>query len=215
MPNSIQYADQQTLSSLMQLMQLETLSTINCHQVGEIVSFNASNQTAEVQIKMLKPYNGELKSYPILIDCPCIVLGGGKGRITFPIQAGDSCVVLFNDRDIDNWFSGGQTMQPRTNRMHSFSDAIALVGVHNKQNKISDYLNDGTEFKYGNSTIKLQDDKVTITNGSAQIVMNSGSITIVGNVAITGGFTVNGKDVGDTHKHSGVATGTGITGEVV
>ena len=229
MPNSLQYANEQSLASLLQLAQLDTLNTINCHQVGEIVSFNPSTQTAEVQIKMLRPYNGELKKYPILLDCPCVVLGGGKGRVTFPIEKGDSCVVLFNDKDIDNWYASGQTMQPRSTRMHSFSDAIALVGLHNKLNKISDYLSDGTELKYGSSTIKLQDNKITISNGTAQIEMSSGSITITGNdvsvvaptvsfsgaVSIATSLTVAGKDIGPEHQHSGVATGSGNTGGVV
>lgn len=154
------------------------MMSMNCHQVGEIVSFDASTQTAEVQIKMMKMKNGKLQDYPILIDCPCVVLGGGQGRVTFPITAGDSCLVLFNDRDIDNWYAGGQKMLPRTERKHSYSDAIALVGVHNLQNKITDYLVDGTELKYRNATIKLQNNTITIdapyvnVNGNVNVVQN-------------------------------------------
>lgn len=215
MANYIQQANEQTLASLLQLYKADIMNSLNCHQVGEIVSFNSSTQTAEVQIKMLKMINGELKSYPILIDCPCVILGGGEGRITFPIQAGDSCLVLFNDRDIDNWYSGGQTMQPRTDRTHCFSDAIALVGIRNKQTQISDYLSNGAEFKYGSSTIKLENGKITVDNGSATITVNGANISLVGNVSITGNFIVNGKNVGDTHMHSGVTPGTGNTGGVV
>lgn len=229
MPNSLQYANEQSLASLLQLAQLDTLNTINCHQVGEIISFDPSNQTAEVQIKMLRPYNGELKKYPVLLDCPCIVLSGGEGRLTFPIKAGDSCLVLFNDKDLDNWFASGNATQPRTPRMHNFSDAIALVGLRNKQNKITDYLADGTELKYGSSTIKLENNKVTITNGTSQVEMSSGSVTITANsisvvsptvafsgaVSVGGAFTVQGKDIGPAHQHNGVATGSGISGGVV
>lgn len=215
MANSIRYANNQSLASLLELQRLNTLNTTNCHQVGEIVSFNPSTQTAEVQIKMSYVINGEIKQYPVLLDCPCVVLGGGDGRITFPIAPGDSCLVLFNDKDMDNWYASGQTMLPNTERMHSISDAIALVGIRNKQNKITDYLTDGTELKYGGSTIKLKDNKVTITNGTAQLVMNNGNISIIGNVSITGGFVVNGKNVSDTHIHSGVRSGTDNSGGVV
>lgn len=171
MRNAAQYGNEPTLASLLELFKKGVKKEINCHQVGEIVSFDSDNQTAEVQIKMSYIVNGEIKQYPLLVDCPCVVLGGGQGRITFPIQQGDSCLVLFNDRDIDNWFSGGQTMQPRTERAHSFSDAIALVGIRNMQNKITDYLADGTELRYGSSTIKLQDGKITI-NGNVNIYQN-------------------------------------------
>ena len=171
MANSVQQS-QPNLASLLELFKGNLMMQLNCHQVGEIVSFDPSTQTAEVQIKMMKTQNGELKDYAILLDCPCIVLSGGKGRLTFPITAGDSCLVLFNDRDIDNWFASGQKMQPRTERMHNYSDAIALVGPRNLQNKITDYFADGVELKHGNSSIKLKDGYIDI-KGNVNIVQNT------------------------------------------
>lgn len=215
MANSLTQATEPTLASILALHKDDVMYSLNCHQVGEIVSFNPATQTAEVQIKMQRTVKGEIKDYPVLIDCPCIVLGGGEGRITFPISAGDSCLVIFNDKDIDNWYAGGQKMPPRSQRLHSFSDAFALVGIRNRQNQISDYLADGTEFKYKGSSIKLQNGKVTLSNGSATVTMDSTNVTIIGNVSITGTFMVNGKNVGDTHTHSGVTTGSGTTGGVV
>lgn len=171
MANNLQQANEPTLASVLQLHKEDVMYSINCHQVGEIVSFNPSTQTAEVQIKMLRMMNGELKQYPVLVDCPCIVLSGGNGRLTMPINPGDSCLVLFNDKDIDNWYSGGQTVAPRTERKHSFSDAIALVGIRNKQNEITDYFNDGVELKHGNSSIKLRDGYIDI-KGNVNVVQN-------------------------------------------
>lgn len=212
MSKALQYGNVPTLASLLELHQKNTMASINCHQVGEIISFNAAEQTAEIQIKMTYKVNDKIVEYPLLLDCPCIVLTGGTGRITFPIEPGDSCLVLFNDRDIDNWYSSGQKMPARTDRNHSFSDAIALVGFRNKKNKITDYLTTGTEWKYGSSTIKLESGKITISNGSSTIVMNGANITLTGNVSITGTFTVNGKNVSDSHKHW---VGSSQTGEVV
>lgn len=172
MSNPIQYGTKPTLASLLELLQKNIMANLNCHQVGEIVSFNAGNQTAEISVKMTYVVNDEILEYPLLIDCPCVVLGGGKGRVTFPITAGDSCLVLFNDRDIDNWFSSGQKMPPRTDRKHSFSDAIAIVGPRNMQNKITDYFADGVEIKHGNSSIKLKDGYIDI-KGNVNVVQNT------------------------------------------
>ena len=229
MANNIQQANKPSLASLLALYKKDIMLAINCHQVGEIVSFDPSTQTAEVQIKMLRMMNGELKEYPVLIDCPCIILSGGEGRLTFPISAGDSCIVLFNDKDIDNWYAGGQTMPPKSNRTHNFADAIALVGARNKQNQLTDYLTTGTELKYGNSSIKLESNKVTITNGTATVEMSNGNVTInatnlavntptvafSGSVSIAGDLTVQGKDIGPNHRHSGVQGGSGTSGGVV
>lgn len=231
MANSVQHASP-TLASLLELFKDNLMMQLNCHQVGEIVSFDASTQTAEVKIKMLKMRNGVLEDYPILVDCPCIVLGGGEGRITFPIQAGDSCIVMFNDRDIDNWYAGGQTMLPRTERKHSFSDAIALVGLRNLQNKITDYLTTGTELKYGSASIKLENNKVTVTDGKANVVLSNGQVTIsadsvtvtspsasfsgdvsiTGNTTISGEFVVQGKNIGPNHTHTTTYPGYATSG---
>ena len=76
--------------------------------------------------------------------------------------------------------------------------------------------------------MKLQDNKVTITNGTSTVVMDSGNVTITatsvtvtsptvsfsGVVNITGGLTVQGKNLGANHTHSGVANGSGNTGGV-
>lgn len=172
MANNIQQANEPTLASVLQLHKEDVMYSINCHQIGEIVSFNPSTQTAEVQIKMLRMMNGELKQYPVLVDCPCIVLSGGNGYLTMPINPGDSCLVLFNDRDIDNWYSGGQSVAPRTERKHNFADAIALVGLRNKQNQISGYFADGVEIKHGNSSIKLKDGYIDI-KGNVNVVQNT------------------------------------------
>ena len=172
MSKALQYGQQMTLTSLLDLHRSGTKRQINCHQVGEIVSFDPNTQTAEVQIKMTYLINGEIREYPLLIDCPCIILAGGDGALTMPISAGDSCLVLFNDRDMDNWYSGGQTMPPRTDRMHDFADAIALVGLRNKQNKISGYLANGVELKHGKSTIKLRDGYIDI-KGNVNIVQDT------------------------------------------
>lgn len=184
MSNALKFGNNQTLASVLDLYRLSLMYQMNCHQVGEIVSFNPSTQTAEVQIKMVRVEDDQIKEYPLLIDCPCVVLSGSKGRLTFPIEQGDSCIVLFNDRDIDNWYSSGQKMPPRTPRMHNFADAIALVGIRNKQNQIEDYLQHGVELKYGKSTIKLENNKVTITDHKDTIVMDNGNINITGNVNI-------------------------------
>jgi hypothetical protein len=231
--NRIGAAGNPTLRDVLNLLKEEIFLQLNCHQVGEIVSFNPSLQTAEIQVKMKRPLNGELKDYPLLIDCPVVVLSGGAGRLTLPISAGDGCLVLFNDKDIDNWWAYGVSKEPNSVRKHAFTDAMAIVGLYNKSNAISDYLPDGTQLKYGGSVITLKDGLAVITSGAVTITMDGSSVTVESPVtnftgaanfagAITApsatfsaGLTVQGKDIGLSHKHSGVQTGGGQTGGVV
>lgn len=121
----------------------------NCHHVGTIQSFSSSNQTVTVTINYSKTffqfntstgaYVPMLTNYPVIAECPIVNLRGGSTALTFPITVGDECLVLFNDRDLDNWFTGGTGSPNATARLHSYSDAIALIGVRSLANVLLNY----------------------------------------------------------------------------
>ncbi len=150
----------------------------NCHHIGTVQSFNSLTQTATATINYKKTflefsdtadYSYKNDDYPLLIDCPVIVLGGGNGLLTFPITSGDECLIMFNDRDIDNWFSGSSTSGNATGRLHSFSDAVILVGLRSTPHFIVNYNGTDTELrtKDGTTKVTLAAAKVTIAVGAA------------------------------------------------
>lgn len=222
------------LATLLEVFSKEIARNLNCVQIGTIESFNSANQTAEVSINFKRLINEELREYAVLIDVPCVVMNGGGGGISFPISKGDNCVILFNDRDIDNWYASGAVMEPNSARTHSMSDAIAIVGINSLATSISDYLASGTKIWYGGAMIKLENSTITIENGAGgTVVLSGGNITVTGTqvdvnaaainlngavtattMAIAGAFTVQGKDIGPTHTHRGVYPGSGSTGGV-
>ena len=109
----------------------EIFSTLNCVQIGQIQSYNAAEQTAEIQLQVKVRVNPTtISDYPVLIDCPVFVLQGGGAYIDFPIGQGDYCIVLFNDRNIDIWWDSATVAAPENRRKHSLSDGIALVGIN-------------------------------------------------------------------------------------
>ncbi len=154
---------------------------LNCHHLGTVVSFNVEQQTAKVSINYKKTYyeytndlnppKAVSKDYPFLAECPVIVLGGGGANLTFPIKPGDQCVLLFNDRDIDNWWIGNNDLPNPTARLHNFTDAIALVGLKNLSNLIQNY--DTVHAWITNGTIKVginnNDNLATIENASTTL----------------------------------------------
>lgn len=163
------------LKDVLDALKKDLLLELNCHHVGTVQSFDASNQTATVTINYKKTYfrlNAVtglyaplLVDYPLIIDCPVLVLGGGKARLSFPIRAGDECLLLFNDRDFDNWFQGTVGAPNATTRLHSFADAVALVGIRSLPNKLDNYdivraalTNDKASVAVGPEKIKLSND---------------------------------------------------------
>ena len=103
---------------------------LNCVQIGTIESFNKLLNTASVSVNFKRQLpDGSTLDYPLLCDCPVFILSGGGASIEMPISVGDTCLLLFNDRNIDNWFYSGQVTTPANPRAHDISDCICLVGV--------------------------------------------------------------------------------------
>lgn len=153
---------------------LDIFATFNCHRIGIINSFDPTSQTASVQlvdkrtVNIIKDNGVQYYNYSVLVNCPVYIPKAAAGGYTYPISAGDNCLVLFNDRDIDNWFNDGLVQVPNSVRMHDLSDGIVIVGLYNLNNAIADYNNSATEMNYGLTKISLTD-KIVIQNATQNL----------------------------------------------
>jgi Phage protein Gp138 N-terminal domain len=158
------FAVEPDLKSLLDVLKTDILASTNCHAIGTVQSFDSSVQTVQATLVYKKTVNGSLKNYPILVDCPVVILSGGPSGLTFPVAQGDDCLVLFNDRDIDNWFIGATTGELSTQRNHAFSDAIVLVGLRSQVRSIEDYDMDRASLYNGDTRVAVGASKVLIEN---------------------------------------------------
>lgn len=196
---------------------------------GIIVSFDPATQTAAVQpaVKRIFTERGAV-NLPVCVDVPVAFPGGGDFFLTFPVKAGDECILLFSERAIDYWHANGGTQLPAEYRLHDLSDGIAQVGLNSQPKKLAALQMDGAELRTRDRSTYIR-----LTNGTIYIKGNivhegnntqtgnltrtgtsttSGQITGNGGMAVSGGITNNGKNIGSTHTHSGVQTGGGNTG---
>lgn len=158
------------LTDLLTLFKKDIMLSLNCHAIGTVQSVDFDNQTLNAVINYKKTYFDNDKSvlvdYPALIDCPFISLCGGNGSLTFPIEAGDQCVILFNDRDIDNWFQGAGPGGPVASaRLHSLSDGLALVGL----NTISPYDNTRVSLNNGSTSVGVGASLIRLKNATTTL----------------------------------------------
>lgn len=203
---------------------------------GIIQSFNTDNpdsMTCTVQPAI----NGQVRDetgaltgveLPLLVDCPVQFPAGGGCTLTFPVKAGDECLVVFSSRCIDAWWqSGGVQVQPEL-RMHDLSDGFVLLGFRSQPRVIGNIsttaaqlrTDDGAAFVEVNSTTHA----INATTSGAATVSAQGGITLTAPlVTINGDVQVNGKvsTTGDVtagtislqqHKHGGVTPGSGTSG---
>ena len=167
------------LAEFMARREREILTKMNCVQLGTIKAFDSAKQTATVAINFMrvqkdiptedKELVDQTVNYPLLVNCPVFILFGGTGRITFPIAAGDSCLVLFCDRDIDGWYKNGATLPPNSERVHDLNDGIALVVIKSLIAPLTGYNTSGPEISNGTAKIAVED-KIRLIVGSQTLL---------------------------------------------
>ncbi len=94
----------------------EILSSLHCALPGIVESFDGESGTACIRLA--------LQGMPVLQDVP--VFAGNE------VNAGDACLVIFADCDVDRWLDGEEGA-PVSGRMHSLSDAFAFVGFRRRE----------------------------------------------------------------------------------
>lgn len=145
-----------SLSDVLALQKIDIFGSLNCVKLGQITSFDGTKRTATIQILFKRQLpDGTAVSYPLLLDCPVFTLQGGGGFLQMPVAAGDQCIILFSDRNIDNWYQTGTQSVPPSTRMHDMSDAIALVGVDPLSSSLPVYPTDKVVLSYLGSRFEL------------------------------------------------------------
>lgn len=72
---------------------------------------------------------------------------GGGCTLTFPVKAGDECLVIFADRCIDFWWQSGGVQEPVDDRQHDLSDAFCIVGPQSQAQKIGGISTGATQLR--------------------------------------------------------------------
>lgn len=207
---------------------------------GIIQSFDPTAKTCQVQPALRVPVrgaDGQVTSValPMLVDCPVYFPSGGNCTLTFPVSAGDECLVVFASRCIDSWWQSGGVQEQAELRMHDLSDGFVFVGFSSKPNVPGSISATTTQLRSNDGSTHVELDPagqivtvkapggmvidapvVTIT-GIANI-QNANSaptaFSISGKTSFAGQVWANGKRIDETHEHTGVQSGSNTSGPV-
>ena len=109
---------------------LYQLSNIHTALPGQIVSYDFTTQKASIQPTINKVWSDGTKiPLPILENVPVIFPESGGASITFPVLPGDTCLIIFAERSIDEWKTNGGLVNPVDPRKFDFTDAVAIMGL--------------------------------------------------------------------------------------
>ena len=165
------------LEDVFDVVKLHTTSLINCSRIGKIRSFNPDNCTAYIDIMELIPNDGENEIPSILPDVPVMIYGSTNTRIVPPDIIGSNCLLVFQDRNIDNFLITGEQYEPADERTHSFADCVALLTLNSFVDNPVNYdanaltLYNNTQFaKIYNDSIELYANKIKLYNSQTTLL---------------------------------------------
>jgi hypothetical protein len=179
---------------------------------GIIESYDAARQTCAVQPAIkgrVESPDGTVASVdlPLLVDVPVVFPSGGGMTFTFPVAAGDECLVVFASRCIDAWWQSGGVQEPLSARMHDLSDAIAIVGPRSQARKLADVSASEAQIRNDAGTLVMS---FNPTTGAITMAV-PGGLHVQGGITSTGDMVAGGISL-MSHVHGGVEPGGGNTG---
>lgn len=161
--------------------------------------------------------DGRVISWPEIVDVPLIFPCSTTSAITFPIGAGDTVLLVFSMRGVDEWKRGsGGMATPQDRRNHSLQDAVAIPGLqvigrsrnNNSSRTLTHSVND-LSFTHNVGTpteaeVRIKPSgQIEVTSPTKLIVMCP-ETEWIGNISLSGDITHSGNTT-----HMGDTTQTG------
>lgn len=101
---------------------------------------NLEDMTLDVQPSVnVKTKQGEIKERPVVVNVPFQFPASSVAALTYPINVGDSVLLIFSMRGLDTWKrSNGGVVTPTDFRKFDKRDCFAIPGVFPSSKSIND-----------------------------------------------------------------------------
>ena len=186
---------------------LYQLGTIHTALPAAIIDYDYTVQKASVQPLLNKVWTNALpEPMPVLENVPVIFPSSGGASLTFPVNTGDTVLLVFIERSIDLWLTQGGQVSPDDPRKFDLSDAVAIPGLF--PFSISSKATNNTDLllSYNGSYLRIKESGDIVIETSSKIAIGSSLVellqeisdTLAGIAAITTTVTVPSTPFGPT-----------------
>jgi len=213
-----------TMTDAIRLAILYQLNNIHTALPGAIISYDYTTQKASIQPLLNKVWaDGTTTPMPVLDNVPVIFPRAGGASLTFPGAEGDTCLLLFIERSIDQWLEVGGQVSPQDPRKMSLSDAVAIMGLYPFSEASPATNNDDLLLTYNGSSFRIKKSGDIVIETSSKVAIGTSVVellqqisdTLAGIAAITTTVTVPSTPFGPVpFPIDNIATFTAIKGQI-
>ena len=167
---------------------------------GEIIAWDAAKNEASIKpfASYRKPSentpNQKKLDFPAIHNVPLFFPQGlaQTATITWAVQPGDECMILFAEQALDTWQDKAET---ETDLRHDLTNAVAIVGLFAEPNPLIKRATDNESIivQRENTFIELFDKKIEIyTDGNIFETADENITTVAGqNISTTAGQNID------------------------
>ena len=158
---------------------------------GTIMKYDAGSGT--VTVKPVGEYatsRGQRLEYPIISNVPlvfpvCQSIGAG---IAFPVERGDSCLIIVSEVELDEWKSGAKS---EGSLRFDLTSAVVIPGLLDGG---SELLKDAGSKKAvivgnGDNRVIVSKTMIRLDTGGARLDVDESGVNIQGNLTVSGSLT--------------------------
>lgn len=164
------------------------VNDIHTALAGEIVSYNPGAGTATVKpCGSFVTSDGKSLKYPTITEAPVIFpfcQSAGVG-MAYPVKAGDSCIIIISEVELDSWRSGGGS---NGSLRFDLTSAMVIPGLLEGGCQASQKASqeNAVIITAGDVTVKVSDNGCKIDTGSTILDVTDSGVSIKGNVTVQG-----------------------------
>lgn len=166
---------------------------------ARVEKYDAAKQVVDVLPLLQERAVGEdgaelVESLPVVPNVPVVFPGAGGFRVTFPVQPGDTVLLVFSDRSLDVWQAKGGEVDPVDLRRHHLADAVAIPGLRDLAHPLASAPTDRLSLgKDGGRTVEITNSDVILDGGTKSVAragdpctfaLTAGPYTVVGTIQI-------------------------------
>lgn len=101
---------------------------------ARVEKYDAATRKASVQPLLLEGApdaagERQTQALPVITNVPVVFPGSGGARVRWPINKGDTVLLIFSSASLDRWLVRGGMLDPGDDRNHDLNDCFALPGV--------------------------------------------------------------------------------------
>lgn len=162
--------EQSTLASVIDAAVRAKMMGLHTGLIGRVLAFYPARGTVDVQpLPTLLDERGTARVFPVLQDVPFVFPRAGTLRVTWPLNEGDFVWLVFGERDLTEYLTGGQEVTASTVRT-PLGSAVAMPGPWP--------LNDATT-QAGGMKVEYKGVRIEITTGGyVQIDAGAGKVAL-------------------------------------